>query len=68
MSLEHISIFSGDTITARRIKNLLEDHNIHSILKEDKIIGYEISNNSAQIFVLNVDEPKAKKILNELEI
>lgn len=66
MSLEHISIFRGDLITARRYQFVLEDNNINSVLKEDKIVGYEISNNSADLFVLNVDKDKAVKILEEL--
>ena len=63
MSLEHVTIFTGDTITVRRLKHLLEDNNINCIVKEDKIIGYEISNNSAELLVLNLDKEKAEKIL-----
>lgn len=67
MSLEHVVIFSGDTITARHLKHVLEDSGISSFLKEDKIVGYEITNHSAQLLVLNIDQDKAKKIIEELE-
>lgn len=64
--MEHVQIFSGDTITARRYKHILEDHGIGVILKEDKIIGYEISNNSAELLVLSNHKEQAEKILSEL--
>lgn len=68
MDLEHIKIFTGDDITARRIKNILEEKGISSIYKEDKIVGYEISNNVSEIYVLNIDMKKAEEILKEFKI
>ena len=68
MSQEHIKIFSGDMITGRRFKNILEDNQIHVILKEDRIPGYEITNNMCDLLVLNDDKEKAEAILNEHKI
>lgn len=64
--MEHVTIFSGDLITARRNKHVLEDAGIGVILKEDKIVGYEISSNSAELLVLENHEEEARRILNEL--
>ena len=68
MSLEHIKIYTGDTITVRRLKHILEDNGIHSIVKEDTIVGYEISNGLTELLVLNSDEATAKNILAEFKI
>ncbi len=65
MSLEHITVFTGETLTAKRYKNILKDNGIDSVLKEDKIIGYEISNNSSELLVVNADKEKALKIIGD---
>ena len=67
MKEEHIKIFTGSTIFTRRLKMLLEEENIGSIIKSDKIIGYEISNFIDEVFVLNTDLERAKPIVEDFE-
>ena len=67
MKEEHIKIFTGSTIFTRRLKMLLEEENIGSIVKSDKIIGYEISNFIDEVFVLNTDLERAKPIVEDFE-
>lgn len=68
MELKHVKIYSGDKMEARRIKNFLDENGISAVIKEDTIVAYEISNNLAEVHVLNIDKEQALKILDKSEI
>ena len=63
----HIKIFTGSSIFARRLKTLLEDQNINSIIKSDKIPAYEITNYIDDLYVLTADVEKAKPIVETFQ-
>ena len=67
MKEEHIKIFTGSSIFTRRLKTLLEDQNINSIIKSDKIPAYEITNYIDDLYVLTVDVEKAKPIVETFQ-
>ena len=67
MKEEHIKIFTGSSIFARRLKTLLEDQNINSIIKSDKIPAYEITNYIDDLYVLTADVEKAKPIVETFQ-
>lgn len=63
MNEKHVKVFTGSPIFVRRLQSLLEEHNISSLSKSDKIVAYEISNNIDELYVLNVDLEEAKPII-----
>ncbi len=65
MELKHVKIYSGNKMEARRIKNFLDENGISAIIKEDTIVAYEISNNLAEVYILNIDKEQALKILDK---
>ncbi len=67
MNQEHIKVFTGSPIFVRRLQKILEENNISSLSKSDKIVGYEISNHIDELYILNVDLAKAKKIIDDFE-
>ena len=67
MKKEHVKIFTGSTILTRRLRTLLEDENIGSIVKSDKIPAYEIINYIDDLLVLNTDLEKAKPIVEDFQ-
>lgn len=67
MKEEHIKIFTGSTIFTRRLKTLLEDENINSIIKSDKIPGYEITNHIDDLLILNTDLERAQPIVDDFQ-
>jgi len=67
MTQEHIKIYTGSSIFSRRLKTILEDHNILSIIKSDKIPAYEITSYIDELFILNSDLEKAQPIINEFK-
>jgi len=67
MSNEHIHIYTGSSILARRLRHLIEDEGIGCIVKSDKIVAYEIGNDIDQLFVLESDFEKAKTIVKSFE-
>ena len=67
MTVEHIKIFTGSPIFTRRLKHLLEDEGIGSIIKSDTIVGYEITNFRDELYVLNNVADRAKPIVESFE-
>jgi len=67
MKEEHVKIYTGSVIFTRRLKTLLEEENIGSIIKSDKIPGYEITNFIDELLVLNTDLEKAQGIVDDFQ-
>jgi len=67
MNEKHVKVFTGSPLLVRRLRSILEENNISSISKSDKIVAYEISNNIDELYVLNLDLEKAKEIVNRYE-
>lgn len=65
MSNEHIKIYTGSSILARRLRHLIEDEGIGCIVKSDKIPAYEIGYDMDELFVLESDVEKAKRITSQ---
>ena len=69
MKNEHVKIFSGSSIIVNRLKSLLEDENISSIIKDNinmsKVSGFGPLGQSIELFILNSDVEKAKPILDK---
>ncbi|QTD37444.1 DUF2007 domain-containing protein [Polaribacter batillariae] len=68
MKDEHIKIFTGSSILTNRLKQLLEEENISSIIKDHvnsgKLAGFAPLGNSVELFVLNCDIKKAQPIVD----
>lgn len=67
MNEKHVKVFTGSPLIVRRLRSILEENNIPSISKSDKIVAYEISNNIDDLYVLNLDLEKAKGIVDTYE-
>ncbi|MFD2568974.1 DUF2007 domain-containing protein [Pseudotenacibaculum haliotis] len=67
MKEEHIKVFTGSSIITRRLKSLLEEKNISSLIKSDKIPAYEITNYIDELYVLNIDFEKASPIIEDFK-
>lgn len=65
---EHVKIFTGMPIVASRLKVLLAQSEIPSILKDEaesgRLAGFGSHLLSAQLFVLNTDLEKAQPIID----
>ncbi|MCH3882806.1 MULTISPECIES: putative signal transducing protein [Tenacibaculum] len=64
---EHVKIFTGMPIIASRLKTILEQAEIPTILKDEaesgRLAGFGSHSLSAQLFILNTDLEKAKPII-----
>jgi hypothetical protein len=67
MSNEHVKIYTGSSVLARRLRHLIEDEGIGCIVKSDKIPAYEIGNDMDELYVLQSDEEKAKTVVAKFE-
>lgn len=71
MSTEFIKIFSGSSILVNRLKNLLEEQNIHSIIKDNinssTVAGFGPLGNSIELSILNSDIEKAQQIIDNFK-
>jgi len=71
MSQEYIKIFSGTSIITTRLKSLLEEHYINSIIRDDqesaRLAGFGAPINSVQLFVLASDVASATPIVNSFK-
>lgn len=67
MNNEHIKVYTGSSILARRLRHLMEDEGIGCIVKSDKIPAYEIGNDMDELFVLESDLEKAKTIVESFK-
>jgi|TARA_R110002124_G_scaffold253438_1_gene418865 hypothetical protein len=69
MKNEHVKIFSGSSIIVNRLKSLLEEENISSIIKDHinmgKVTGFGPLGETIELFILNSDVEKAKPILDK---
>lgn len=63
----HIKVFTGSPLLVRRLRSILEAHNIPSLSKSDKIVGYEISNHIDELYVLSTHLEKAAGIVADYE-
>lgn len=63
MTTKHVKVYTGSSILTRRLKSILEENYIGSIIKSDKIPAYEITNYIDELFVLSTDAKKAMKIV-----
>ncbi|WP_405608540.1 DUF2007 domain-containing protein [Polaribacter sp. Asnod1-A03] len=63
METKHIKIFSGSSILVKGLENLLEDNNIHYLIKDTvesaRLAGFGTQINSVELYVLNTDVDKA---------
>jgi hypothetical protein len=68
---EHIKVFTGSSIIVNCIKNILEEHNISSLLKDHtesaRLGGFGIPTNSVELFILQEDLEKAQPILDDFK-
>ncbi|MCH2218184.1 MAG: DUF2007 domain-containing protein [Flavobacteriales bacterium] len=71
MSREYVNIFTGSSILTTRIKHLLEETGITSIVKDHmesgRLAGFGTPMNSVQLFVLEKDLDEAKHVVANFE-
>lgn len=67
MEKEHVKVFTDTPIIVDRLKYILKENNILSIIKSDKIVGYEISNNFDELYILNSDVERAAPIIENFK-
>ena len=60
---DYIKVFTDSTLIINRLKSILEQNSIYSKVKSDKIIGYEITTNIDDLYILNSDLKKATPII-----
>ena len=69
MSNEYIKIFTGSAILTNRLKGLLSEVEISSIVRDEmesgRLAGFGAPMNSSELFVLESDLEKAKPIAND---
>jgi len=68
---EHIKVYTGSSILVNRLKSILEETKIKSIIKDHvnsgNLAGFGALRNSIELFVLNTDYEKAKVIVNDFK-
>ena len=68
---EHIKVFTGTSIIVYGIKNILEEHNISSLVKDhtesEMLCCFGIPTNSVELFILQEDLEKAQPILDDFK-
>lgn len=68
MTTEHVKIFSGSSIIVKGLQNLLEDHKIKYIIKDNfesaRLGGHVQHLNSVEVLIRNTDIEKAKPIVD----
>ncbi|MEQ6122990.1 DUF2007 domain-containing protein [Pseudotenacibaculum sp. MALMAid0570] len=71
MREEHVKVFTGTSIFVNRLKNLLGDSNIGSIVKDhvnsSQLAGFGALGNSIELFILNTDLKKATPIIEDFK-
>ena len=67
MSNEYVNIFTGSSILTSRVRSLLEEEGISSIVKDDmesgRLAGFGAPLNSSQLFILESDYENAKPVI-----
>jgi len=64
---EHIKVYTGSSILVRHLKAILDENNIGSMIKSDKIPAYEITNYIDDLFILDSDLEKATPIIEKFK-
>jgi len=64
MDGNYIKVFTESRIIVKRLQDILNENEIHSRVKSDKLPGYEITNYIDELFVLENDLEKAEPIIN----
>ncbi|KQC33081.1 hypothetical protein AAU57_06945 [Nonlabens sp. YIK11] len=63
----HIKIFTSDSITVRRMADVLENNNISVIIKDEtesgRLAGFGVPDNSVELFVSQEDAQKAQELI-----
>lgn len=71
MNEEHIKVFTGTAIFVNRLKHLLEESNIQSVVKDHisagVIAGFGTLDKSIELFVLNSDLQEANSIIDKFQ-
>ena len=69
MNTEHIKIFTGSSILVRGLQNLLDDNQIHYIIKDKfesaRLAGFGEQMSSVELHILISDQDKVKPILEK---
>ena len=64
---QHIKIYTGTSIFVNRLKSLLENSGIRSIIKDHvnsgQLAGFGALGNSIELFILDTDLEKANPII-----
>ncbi|QTE23755.1 putative signal transducing protein [Polaribacter cellanae] len=72
MKDEHIKIFTGSSILINRLRQLLEEENISSIVKDNinssQLAGFGPLGNSIELLILNSDLKKAQPIVDAYKV
>lgn len=71
MSNEYIKIFTGSAILATRLKTLLDEAEIGSIIRDEmesgRLAGFGAPMNSSELFVLESDLEKARPVAENFQ-
>lgn len=71
MHSKHIKIYSGSSILINRLKSLLQDANITSIIKDNinssQIAGFGPLGETIELLILNDDLDKANPIIEDFK-
>lgn len=71
MTTQHVKIFSGSSIIVNGLKNILEENNISSLIKNKfesaRLAGFGEQMNSVELFVMNTDVEKANIIVDDFK-
>ena len=71
MNKEHIKVFTGTSIFAKRLNHLLAEANIPTIVKDQiasgTLAGFGTMDTGVQLFVQDTDLDKANKIIDAFQ-
>ncbi|WP_299669423.1 DUF2007 domain-containing protein [uncultured Polaribacter sp.] len=72
METEHVKIFTGSFIIIHGLKNILEQNNINTLVKDRfesaRLGGYGENRSSVELFVLSADVEKAQPMVDAYKI
>ncbi len=68
---EHVKIFSGHSIFINRLRAILEEEKIASLIKDEvesgRLGGFGVPSNAVGLFVFAADAKKAVEIIEKFE-
>lgn len=71
METKHIKLYSGSSIIINRLKTLLEEQNIETLIKDNhesgRLAGFGTLDNDVELFVFEDDLSKAKEITTKFK-